>query len=190
MTDAERETLESLRVGDIETRTLDAIRSLLAEVERLLAHQKINEQKIEEQTKEIETHLSDKVKLRAEIERLRADRDRFQAIVHAVSPYLDPAALGLTPEVAREKLRSLLAEIERLRAEVNLLKEDRIKVVAAQRETIIEYKARIDAALAKAQSVVHQSDDAAAVASDPRSHVAIARIAREVVKALEGEKRA
>ena len=146
MTDAERETLESLRVGDIETRTLDAIRSLLAEVERLLAHQKINEQKIEEQTKEIETHLSDKVKLRA--------------------------------------------EIERLRAEINLLKEDRIKVVAVQRETIIEYKARIDAALAKAQSVVHQSDDAAAVASDPRSHVAIARIAREVVKALEGEKRA
>jgi hypothetical protein len=55
----------------------------------------------------------------SEVERLRADRDRFLAIVHAVSPYLDPAALGLTPEVARERIRDLLDSATGLR---NLLR--------------------------------------------------------------------
>ena len=87
------------------------------------------------------------------------------------------AALG-TSQWAVDRIRELEEENERLRADVKMLRA----------VTPCPHKARIEAALVKAESVVRQADEAAQVASDPRGYVAIARTAGEVVKALKGEK--
>jgi len=78
--------------------------------------------------------------------------------------------------------QDLQAEVERLRAEINLLKEDRIKVVAVQRETIIEYKACIEAALALHKSDEHGFCEVCYGASNWERHPCL------TVKALKGKK--
>lgn len=68
-----------------------------------------HEETAEEQAAEI-------IELCAEVKRLRAERDRFQKIVHAVSPVLDPSCLGMDAEGFGDAAYALLNEVERRRA--------------------------------------------------------------------------